>query len=298
MSYVDIDEYGNVEWPMPDSPALLSEPRDAESWLPLPEIEPLPQAIHEHGQKKAEDDFRNPVTAGHKRRRTLEDEPEVPQQRKVHVTEQLRARENTRYTAVRALNKFAFRNPLCRWTGWLRREVGGRLYRGLVNACTELVGANTQSRELERDVAVRQHQREWQQQQTQATTFEPAPELPGNFFESEDEQSASDVVEEVHNREQGAIVNTSTDEEVVDERADGPHLSSWGLPAEDHVFPEHPNLESYRQVMRGDARCGVFSCEYCAQLFSIARSLRLHMVDEHLSMTGGAGPAGTIEYNE
>jgi hypothetical protein len=65
--------------------------------------------------------------------------------------------------------------------------------------------------------------------------------------------------------------------------------------AEDHVYPDQPNVESYWELWPGDGNYGVFGCGHCSQMFETARSSRLHFVEEHLVMTGGAGPAGTYE---
>ena len=64
----------------------------------------------------------------------------------------------------------------------------------------------------------------------------------------------------------------------------------------DHVYPEFPNLDAYGQQMPGDSSHGEFNCEHCEERFTVSRQLRLHIADEHLYMTGGAGPAGTLDY--
>jgi hypothetical protein len=291
MLHTGIDEFGNVDWsalgfvPSPSEGILQEE-------LPsIPDTESLPQAEDEHRKEEPEDDFRFPASTPRKRRRPLEDEPEAPQPRKVHITEQTRAQDNARYARIYELARRAVdNNP---WTGWVQKEVAPLLYRGWVDLCTEL------AREID------QHEAEWAQlegehieqrrrwEEYQLRLRAAASQLvrKGGRALPKDEEGVAHGGERQEEEEE--------EEEVVVDGGEGglvlPNQKGIDL-SNDHVFPAYPNLDAYREHMPGDSRRGVFHCDHCLETFEVARDVRLHFVDEHLYMTGAAGPAGTLEY--
>lgn len=84
--------------------------------------------------------------------------------------------------------------------------------------------------------------------------------------------------------------SSSLGEETEEQEADGDDYL-----ADDHVFPAYPNLSrASLEELPGDARRGVFACHHCPAVCTLQRDFRLH-IESHYYMTGGAGPAGTID---
>ncbi|KAF2680825.1 hypothetical protein K458DRAFT_434093 [Lentithecium fluviatile CBS 122367] len=289
MASDNVDEFSNTIWPEVDYRPTPYPARSASADFQIPDIEPLPQAFEQAyfslQRKVIDDEFRGLTSSLRKRRRALEDDepPTVPH--KVVVTEQLRVRDN----------------PVARW---VRKAVCARLRRKLVYVCTELVRASDENeaewKQFLRRAAVKRRRWELQQQQQQQQQQEglaapvPVPVISVSGLEGEHSSSPPEEEEVVG---QPNSFSVPDDEYLSYEKEEGRSEGDLAF-AEDHVYPEYPNLDSYRELYPGDSRQGAFRCEHCLETFRVTRELRLHVVDEHLLMTGGAGPAGTLEDSE
>ena len=255
------------------------------TWDRSPSEERPRQAIDKHRQRDAEDDFWAPVCQARKRRRAPEDEVEVLLPRKVHVTEQLRNPKCAPHAQMRGLARVAIAHPVARW---IRKEVGSVLYRGWVCLCTELAREmdrhEAEWRELERQHT--EQTRRWKEDEklhqgvvSLSALVQPNMPVPVNEQEREQEGHQEKGPQEMvqGNSEQSAVAT----HEALDL-------------TDDYVYPEFPNLAAHRELMTGDLLYGEFDCEYCEEEVQVMRELRLHIVDEHLYMTGAARPAGSI----